>query len=811
MTVIRDKDQGGSSANTTGDQAMDRAGTAGTTGAKRFIRPQPLFSKPALTGHMRLIASPTYERLVAAEPILKRSIPILIVIFLALVGLVRIVDLTGLKIERQDSAKRELSLTIANLSLAIRNNTLDENKPLENQLLAVIAEALPDHMRTDGRRIYVTNEAGIVIASDPEDNLYVRQPLIELLGLTQPLTTFGSDAGVLQIELADGRPALGAVHHLPAPLGSVAAIQPIYDIEEMWRKEVSVNVTIFVATSFIFLVIIYGFFNQSARADEADRIYHDAQSRIEAALQRGRSGLWDWDLGRGRMFWSHSMFDLLGMEPRNDLLGFSEVNALVNKNDGDLYELADTLLKSGETTVDRIFRMRHANGEWVWLRARAEIVETDDGTPHLLGIAVDITEQRKQAERSKQADLRLRDAVETISEAFVLWDANNRLVLCNSKYQQLHNLPDHAIRVGTPYAAVLAAGQHPIVSATLIETNSAEQSSIESRQTYEAQLADGRWLQINERRTKDGGYVSVGTDITLLKQQAERLTDSESRLLAIVSDLRQSRQTLETQAQQLLELAEKHADEKEKAEEANKIKSEFLANISHELRTPLNAIIGFSEVMTNEMFGKLGADKYREYCLDIHHSGTHLLGVINDILDMSKIEAGRLQLEQQDLYLKPIVEEAIRIIQPQAEQRRLTLETRIDDKVGLLADRRAMKQTIINLLSNSVKFTPNDGTITLKAKVVSDSVIVTIRDTGIGIPKDALKKLGRPFEQVQNQFTKNHQGSGLGLAIARSLVELHGGSMRISSRIDEGTIVSMRLPKAGISDCSQSSLSNVVH
>ncbi|WP_350333415.1 sensor histidine kinase [Coralliovum pocilloporae] len=777
---------------------MHRAGTTGTADAKRFKVSQPLFSKPTLTGHMRLIARPTYERLIAAEPFLKRSIPLLIVIFLALVGFVRIVDLMGLKLERQDSAKRELSLAISTLSQAANGLDLSEGSDIKGQLTTLLSSTLPEDIYAEGRRIYFTDQTGIVLLAYPQDHVYEKRPLIELLGLAQPLTTFGSDAGVLQIELADERAALGAVHHLPAPLGSVAIIQPIYDIEEMWRKEVSINVTIFVATSFIFLVIIYGFFNQSARADEADRIYRDAHGRIEAALQRGHSGLWDWDLGRGRMFWSHSMFDLLGMEPRDDLLGFSEVNALVNKNDGDLYELADTLLKSGETNVDRVFRMRHANGEWVWLRARAEIVETADGTPHLLGIAVDITEQRKQAERTKQADVRLRDAVETISEAFVLWDADNRLVLCNSKYQQLHNLPDSAVRVGTPYAVVLEAGRHPMVSTTLPDVGLSADDAVGMHHTYEAQLSDGRWLQINERRTKDGGYVSVGTDITLLKQQAKRLTDSESRLLSTVSDLRQSRQTLETQAQQLLELAEKYADEKEKAEEANKIKSEFLANISHELRTPLNAIIGFSEIMTSEMFGKLGADKYREYCEDIHHSGTYLLGVINDILDMSKIEAGHLQLEREEICLKPLVEEALRIVQTQAEQRKLTLETDLDNSLELLADRRAMKQTIINLLSNSVKFTPEDGRIFLKAKVVADSVIVTIRDTGIGIPQNELRKLGRPFEQVQNQFTKNHQGSGLGLAIARSLVELHGGSMRICSRVGEGTIVSMRLPKAAV-------------
>ena len=154
--------------------------------------------------------------------------------------------------------------------------------------------------------------------------------------------------------------------------------------------------------------------------------------------------------------------------------------------------------------------------------------------------------------------------------------------------------------------------------------------------TFEAQLDDGRWLHISERRTKDGGYVSVGTDITNIKRHEEKLMDSEKRLMATVADLRHSQQKLERQAEEVADLAEKYAEEKTRAEEANQAKSKFLANMSHELRTPLNAIIGFSEIMESGMFGPLGSDKYREYCHDIHQSGQYLLDVINDILDMSR-------------------------------------------------------------------------------------------------------------------------------------------------------------------------------
>jgi two-component system cell cycle sensor histidine kinase PleC len=262
----------------------------------------------------------------------------------------------------------------------------------------------------------------------------------------------------------------------------------------------------------------------------------------------------------------------------------------------------------------------------------------------------------------------------------------------------------------------------------------------------------------------------------------------------MIADLRQSRQKLEMQAQQMVELAEKYAEEKDRAEEASRSKSAFLANISHELRTPLNAIIGFSEIMQSQMFGPLGSGKYREYCGDIHDSGTYLLGVINDVLDMSRIEAGRLPLEFEELALDEIVEESVRVVTSQAEAQGIAVVSKVEPGLRLTADRRAVKQILINLLSNAVKFTPAGGRITIRAHKVGGAVACSIEDTGIGIPRDALKRLGRPFEQVQNQFTRNHKGSGLGLAITRSLAELHGGAMRIRSQEGHGTIVSIRLP-----------------
>ncbi len=197
------------------------------------------------------------------------------------------------------------------------------------------------------------------------------------------------------------------------------------------------------------------------------------------------------------------------------------------------------------------------------------------------------------------------------------------------------------------------------------------------------------------------------------------------------------------------------------------------------------------------MFGALGSEKYDEYCRDIHRSGEYLLDVINDVLDMSKIEAGRLKLDLEDVILDRELSDALRVITMRAQEKKLKVVSKIAAGITLKADRRALKQITLNLLSNAVKFTPEGGHITLRGRLSHGAVVIAIRDTGIGIPRDALAKLGKPFEQVESQLTKTHHGSGLGLAIAKSLVELHGGMMRIRSTLAVGTTVIVRLPIEG--------------
>ncbi|MGH6741294.1 MAG: sensor histidine kinase, partial [Bradyrhizobium sp.] len=299
----------------------------------------------------------------------------------------------------------------------------------------------------------------------------------------------------------------------------------------------------------------------------------------------------------------------------------------------------------------------------------------------------------------------------------------------------------------------------------------------------------------SERRTKDGGYVSVGTDITRIKEHEQKLIDNDLRLRASVVDLKRSQTALERQALELADLAEKYSEENTRAEEANQSKSKFLANMSHELRTPLNAIIGFSEIMGSGLFGALGSEKYQEYCHDILTSGRYLLEVINDILDMSKIEAGRMQLDLEPVDLSKTLAESMRVVSGRAEDKSLQLEADIEGTIPVVGDRRAIKQIIVNLLSNAVKFTPEGGQVVVRGRLRKNRIHLIIADTGIGIAQQSLRRLGRPFEQVESQLTKTYHGSGLGLAIAKSLTNLHGGSMQLRSKLGTGTVVCVSLPR----------------
>ena len=332
-------------------------------------------------------------------------------------------------------------------------------------------------MAGEAREIIAVADAA-ALASAAADRVLARVPVenavagadrvLDVISTAQLLAA-GQQGVVSEMTLPNGSGAVAISRLIKSLPGQVIIVQE--KIEPLWGSDAALSVTLSATTGFVVLILGFAFHWQSTRAREGDLINDAVRGRIDTALNRGRCGLWDWDLSRGRIFWSQSMFTMLGLDSRNDLLTFGEVNALVKSDDIDLFAIADQLISGKLDHIDQTFRMQHTDGHWIWLRVRCELSQAAaDGGLHLIGIAVDITEQKSLAEKTVEADLRLRDAIETIPEAFVLWDAEDRLVLCNSHFQRLHKLPDTAVTPGTSYETVIEVGSMPEVRTRLQET-----------------------------------------------------------------------------------------------------------------------------------------------------------------------------------------------------------------------------------------------------------------------------------------------------------------------------------------------------
>jgi two-component system cell cycle sensor histidine kinase PleC len=278
-------------------------------------------------------------------------------------------------------------------------------------------------------------------------------------------------------------------------------------------------------------------------------------------------------------------------------------------------------------------------------------------------------------------------------------------------------------------------------------------------------------------------------------ERKQRLINSERLLLATADELRQSRRSLEQQAQELADLAERYHEQKSRAEAANRAKAEFLANMSHELRTPLNAIIGFSQLMGSQTFGPLGSQKYHDYCTHILASGEYLSRVVGDVLDMARLEAGHERLDYSRFRAEQAVSRAVIDIAPIARDKGILVRVEVGAEVTVEADPLAVERILTTLMRNAVKFAPEGGEISIGAAAVGERVYFTVEDNGPGIAAEDIARLGRPFEQGGAVLANGMKGSGLGLAIANSLVELHGGTLRLKSSPGEGATALVTLPR----------------
>ncbi|MDH4440721.1 MAG: HAMP domain-containing sensor histidine kinase [Rhizobium sp.] len=278
-------------------------------------------------------------------------------------------------------------------------------------------------------------------------------------------------------------------------------------------------------------------------------------------------------------------------------------------------------------------------------------------------------------------------------------------------------------------------------------------------------------------------FLNVRLDMTAVRDAAGQLAAVRAQMLDIEGEM-QMRDAVSRKE------SEAHA--------AHELKSRFLAAVSHELRTPLNAILGFSDILAGEYFGKLANDRQREYVQLIRQSGAHLLSVVNTMLDMSKIEAGRYELMLESFDAAETLTECERMLSLQATAKGVKLSTRLPRGLGeITADSRALRQIVINLIGNAIKFTPAGGAVTLDAMRRGGDFVVSISDTGVGIAPEKMALIGRPFTQIQDDLNRNHEGSGLGLSLVKGLTALHGGTFMIESRKGEGTVVTVTLPADG--------------
>jgi signal transduction histidine kinase len=604
---------------------------------------------------------------------------------------------------------------------------------------------------------------------------------------------------------------------------------------------------------------------------------------------------WFWEMDATLRFTSMSESTQV---PASDAIDFFVGHRLVDlaiseDERGDWRGLAD-LIEVRLPFRDARFRCRDSNGVEHYLSLSGLPVFGDGGRfMGYRGIGRDLTLLVRAEQHAAFAQSRLIEAIESIPECFMLLDAEDRLVLCNSRYREVNAAIAPWLVGGTPLADIYRASEER-GAVRPAATSLAERFQPGAPHVGEARL-DDRWFHISEKRTLDGGSVVVQTEITALKRRERELAEKSTLLNATLQTMQQGLVVYDSDlhlrvwnekiydifsdlvpgrhrvgdsaalsmhilaakggygpgdperlvAAKMKELREApppleevmlgdgrvierrltrmpdggllatylditrrkrfEADlrrAKEEAELASRTKSEFLANMSHELRTPLNAVIGFADIMQSEVFGPLGDPHYNEYAADIRDSGQHLLNLINDLLDVSKIEFGKVELVEETVDLAYILDSCMRLMRDRADQAALELTAHTPPNLPrLYADGRRLKQILLNLMSNAVKFTPSGGQVTVRVILPREGGLkIAVSDTGIGIAKHDLAKAMQPFGQIDSRLTRKYQGTGLGLPLTKSMIELHGGSLQLESVAGRGTTATLWLPPSRLTD-----------
>jgi PAS domain S-box-containing protein len=419
----------------------------------------------------------------------------------------------------------------------------------------------------------------------------------------------------------------------------------------------------------------------------------------------------------------------------------------------------DAVLEGREVTFDGAMRIQDGSMR----DFQATYVPHRGGEGEVLGffgLLLDLTERRRAEEALRRSEEKYRALMNDAADAILLGDGGSHLIECNRRAEELLDL---------------SPGTRADLGGILIDEERARGAVWfeELKRTGSATLSD------TYVRTRDGRKLPVDLSATAITIDGQQIYQA---ILKDISDHRQAEAQLRAA--------------KESAELADRSKTEFLANMSHELRTPLNAIIGFSDVMRSELLGPIGNDSYRGYIEDIHASGRHLLEVINEILDMSKVESGHLELLEEPVKLSALVRASLRLVRERADQGSVTLINDVADSLPpVLVDERRFKQILLNLMSNAVKFTPPQGSIRVWAELLPEGgLVVSVTDTGIGMSPEEMETALAPFGQVDSSLSRRYDGTGLGLPLTKAFTELHDGLLELQSTPGNGTTVRVCLP-----------------
>ena len=375
----------------------------------------------------------------------------------------------------------------------------------------------------------------------------------------------------------------------------------------------------------------------------------------------------------------------------------------------------------------------------------------------------DITDMHQRHQLLEVTYAHLHAVLNNVSHGILMVNGDGRIATWNRQLLEILHLPEDFLEHHPTFEDALRHGVGPA-----LEDQALREALIEQWRerllspdpaAFEQHTSEARTLEVRVQPLDDGGFVATFADISKRKEFERHLRTA-----------------------------------KEEAEAANRMKSEFLANMSHELRTPLNAVLGFSEAIEMQVRGPV-PDVYRDYAHDIHTSGAHLLSLINDLLDLSKIEAGKFDLHEDQVNLGDVVENCVRLVEPSAGRKRIALGLDCAGVPPIYVDERALRQMVLNLLSNAVKFTGEDGRVQVTGTFsMREGIRVTVSDTGVGMDPSDIPRILRPFEQVSNAMTRAEAGTGLGLPLVQSLAQLHGGSLAITSEKGTGTTAILTLP-----------------